>query len=65
MNAETGPSQGYVIWMLMKAASNLTGKDYGKPSTKNQIKFLTDEMSSIFDISQPLELEYNKLSNRL
>jgi len=65
MNPRIGPSQGYAIWILMKAASNLTGKDYGKPSTANQVRFLMDEMSSIIDTSQPFEPEYNKLNNDL
>lgn len=65
MNPRIGPSQGYAIWILMKAASNLTGKDYGKPSTANQVRFLMDEMSSIIDTSQPFEPEYNRLNNDL
>lgn len=64
MNPKIGPRQGYALWILMKAASNLTGKDYGKPSTANQIGFLADEMNSICDASQPFELEYNKLNDR-
>ncbi len=49
----------------MKAASNLTDKDYGKPSIANQIGFLTNEMDSIFSNSQPYELEYNRLNNAI
>lgn len=65
MNPKIGPCQGYALWILMKAASNLNGKDYGKSSVVNQIGFLVNEMNSIFNINQPYEFEYNKLNNTI
>jgi hypothetical protein len=58
-----GPHQVYALWILMKAASNLTGEYYGEPSVANQIGFLIHEMISIFNIAQPYELEYDRLNN--
>ncbi|WP_322316014.1 hypothetical protein [Hydrogenophaga sp.] len=63
MSPKIGPRQGYALWILMRAASNLNGKNHGKPNIANQIGFLIDEMDSIFSIDQPYELEYTRLNN--
>ncbi|MEO8627541.1 MAG: hypothetical protein ABI612_05485 [Betaproteobacteria bacterium] len=56
-----GNSEGYAIWILMRAFEKLDGKSYGKPTIDAQIDFLIQKSKQIFDNTSYYESEYARL----
>lgn len=60
-----GHQVSYTLWILMRTFEAITGKKYGAPSIKNQIKFLIGEQDNIFLDNIRFDDEYNRINNYL
>ena len=57
-------TRGFAVFLLMRVFENISGKRYGKPSIKNQVRFLAEEKRQIFSDTKNYELEYDRLNEK-
>jgi hypothetical protein len=58
-------SEGYVLWLLMKAFENLNHVNYGAPTIDAQVDFLTSEREKIFNNPSSYDTEYRRLNSEV
>lgn len=56
--------QRFAVFLLMRVFENRSGKNYGKPSIRNQILFLAEEKFHIFSDLKDYELDYKHLNEK-